>query len=60
MLSKTIVHHNTIKRGELFSKTKTNEALFLKHTTPITVIRIIAAKNENEPAERGFISGCLV
>jgi len=58
MLSKTIVHHNTIKRRELFAKT--NEALFLKHTTPITVIRIIAAKNENEPAERGFISGCLV
>jgi hypothetical protein len=37
-----------------------NEVLFVKHTTPITVIRIIAAKNENEPDERGFISGCLV
>jgi len=35
-------------------------SLSFKHTTPITVIRIITAKNENEPDERGFISGCLV
>jgi hypothetical protein len=56
MLSKTIVHHNTIqKKNDLGKKT-----LVFQHTTPITVIRIIAAKNENDPPERGLISGCLV
>jgi hypothetical protein len=29
-------------------------------TTPTTVTRIITARNENEPDERGLISGCRV
>jgi hypothetical protein len=55
MLSKTIVRRNTIGKKE-------NESLksSFKRTTPTTVIRIITAKNENDPAERGLISGCLV
>jgi hypothetical protein len=31
-----------------------------KRTTPITVTRIISARNENEFDERGFMSACRV
>ncbi len=58
MLSKTIVHHNTIEKKKKNDLRK--QTLVFQHTTPITVIRIIAAKNENDPPERGLISGCLV
>ena len=51
-----------VPTGKMREKTyvKNVEKNFFIHTTPITVIRIITAKNENDPDERGFISGCLV